>query len=203
MSSNSQIKFVLDINILLDVAAATGPINQVSEVTDFYAYGENASRMSAFANIAAAYGSDMVVSDLMLATFEHKLRHPSTDKFTGNKNWDAFTGAEAANTAAVHAAFVTASHGTWLRKSTVIKHLAQARALVPANLYGSRHGQVDHEDLTVLATALAAGVDCNLVAIVTDDRGLERVVREHFSGWGITAMSSERAAAMTANVLAA
>lgn len=106
-------------------------------------------------------------------------------------DFEALDEESAFQTAAVLSAATQATGGIFVDAATVKAYVPAARAAIPASLVGNAKGQIDYEDLTVIASLLAAkDAGAPVVMLVTKDTGLlacaphlERLDIVVVSGW--------------------
>lgn len=109
----------------------------------------------------------VVVSETCQATLEHTLQKSTASDFEGLDASTAHATIQVLNQVAVN------SGGALITEDEVHEFVNIAGNALPPHLVGTQRGQVDYEDLTILATAMAtvARHDTS-VTIVTNDKGL-------------------------------
>lgn len=191
-----QMLFFLDHNIAGAAAGKLGGVNNAADWADVFPMGNADIQM--VKEFATGRAGRLASSTTCLETMRRMLVAPHGDDF------DAIDPDDTRATVVAFAAVIRSTAGVIVDQAAVTEALPRVRNVVPRELQGHLKGQVDFEDLTVLATALAAREQAETaedddfcVVIVTNDRGLLNCAAS-MSRYNITIISGAQYARMAA-----
>jgi hypothetical protein len=161
--------FFVDHNIAGRAIAHTGATTAQDWAT---CYAQGHLEIAVMRQLAAS-GAELVTSVPALHTLQLMLNDPTVTDF------DRLEYAESVAAAAAFSLFVRTTGGTVVSEDAVAAQLNRASRIVPAHLQGRGRGQIDHEDMTVLAGLFAFLAETDptyeldaRVVLVTNDRGM-------------------------------
>lgn len=168
----NNVLYLLDVNVAANAGGNLGGVYSTSEWLSRY---PDASWGIQVINRAVALNLPLVASQPFAVGLEKTLRKEAASDF------EALDAESARATAASYLALVHASSGALISRSEIRENVASAKRTVSLHLQGNARGQIDHEDATIIASAMAAlrrGRKVKRVVIVTDDRGLQNCARD-------------------------
>lgn len=195
MNSNG-VLYLFDVNV---AANAGGNLGGVYSAQQWTCNHPGASWGIQVINRAIELGLRLTTSQSFAATLEMTLRKENASDF------EALDADGARATAAAFVALVHASNGVNVTNAESRPRIAEAKKTVSRHLHGDHKGQIDHEDFTIIASALAAkrkDRKVTQVVIVTDDGGLKNCARD-LARKGIAVLSPSQFLALNANRFAA
>lgn len=175
--------YMFDVNVLANVGANLGGVDDASE---WFSPSMGATRDMQVLNAALGGNFPLLVTDLMVRTLAHTLQYEDASDF------EALEPQSARDTAAMWRARV-AMGGSVISAKDVFAAEQSVRKALPRELVRHARGQIDREDVLVLAGALAAIVrgDTDSVVVVTNDRGLTNCAGS-LARLGISVLHTER-----------
>lgn len=192
----NRVLYLLDVNV---AANAGGNLGGVFSASQWQGGHPGSTWGIQVIDRAIALGLRLTTSQSFAATLEMTLRKENASDF------DALDAESARATAAAFVALVRASNGIHVTNAESRPLIPTAKKAVSTHLHGNSKGQIDHEDFTIIASALASmrkDPTVKQVVIVTDDRGLANCARD-LACLGIAVLQPAQFLALGASCFAA
>lgn len=177
-------RFVLDVNVIMDLLLATGPIDSLNDILDVTLAGKSVNALRVMRGVvqnivSGAPDYQVHVSAHVWSTLEHKLLHPTM--VHGRPVYNAWSSLDVHNTLSLLQGAIgsMASFGWSVNADSGLSR-QELRTLVPAYMIQDKRYDIDvNDDCRVIADAvsIAARTEGNnapvVTIVVTNDGGLQ------------------------------